>query len=213
MARAGGKGRHPRLLVVAVALKDRETGAYYGGALADRFDGEWWRIQHDVMNPRFADGDIAGGLSRALAEFSDLTGAGRGSGEGGDSVKVGRTPFEVAEEEPADFDDGGFGDPGFGGAGFDGAGAGFALVLILGFVGMVLVALTGGRVGGGVGGGRRRAWRHRHHHHTSSSGWAGSSGSFGSSGSPGGGDSSGWSGESSGGSADGSSGGGGSSSW
>jgi uncharacterized membrane protein YgcG len=64
------KRRAPRLIAVIVGVDDRRTGLLYGNELhvLDRSEAS---IQSDVMNPRFADGDLAGGLDAGLAAIND----------------------------------------------------------------------------------------------------------------------------------------------
>ncbi|HEX6288507.1 MAG TPA: TPM domain-containing protein [Herpetosiphonaceae bacterium] len=58
--------RVSNLLLLIVAIEDRETGAYYGAQWTGALDSEWQAIQTDQMNPLFRDGDFAGGFVAGL---------------------------------------------------------------------------------------------------------------------------------------------------
>ncbi len=222
----GTTGRRPSLLVVAVSLKDRKSGIYYGSQLTRALDGHWQRVQQDAMNPNMRSGRVGHGLVVTLANLEERLAASRAGGEAagdasddkrGDSVLVERTPFEAggpaADDEP--YADEGFaetGDMGLSPAdGFGGAGAGFALVALLGVVGLVIAAVTGATGGGSPRWGHRSKGLHHHGRHHGIGSW-GSTGGFGTGT---GGGSSTWSGPTSdsSGSSGSSDGGGGSSSW
>lgn len=68
---APGGGRDPLLLALVVSVGDRETGIYYGAAF-DAIGGGEHAIQTEVMNPRFAAGDVAGGLLAGLDSLEAL---------------------------------------------------------------------------------------------------------------------------------------------
>lgn len=65
---AEGGNRKNNLIVFAVAIKARKSGIYYGAQWAPLLDQQWPRIQSQVMNPRFRDGDWVGGLSAGMTE-------------------------------------------------------------------------------------------------------------------------------------------------
>jgi uncharacterized membrane protein YgcG len=60
------------LLVLIISVKERQTGLYYGASWAKELDGNWLRIQTDVMNPLFRAGDYAGGTTKGLLEIQRL---------------------------------------------------------------------------------------------------------------------------------------------
>lgn len=64
----GPGGRRANLIVVAVSVGDRQTSLLYGDdwRTLDSFEAE---IQDNDMNPRFADGDVTGGLVAGLNEI------------------------------------------------------------------------------------------------------------------------------------------------
>lgn len=64
--------RRSNLLVLAVSRGDRTTGLYYGSAYEGALGDQWNRIQADLMNPPFRDGDYAAGLAAGLAETTTV---------------------------------------------------------------------------------------------------------------------------------------------
>jgi uncharacterized membrane protein YgcG len=66
---AADGGRKNNLIVLMVAIQQRTTGLYYGGQWESALGSSWPRIQGDLMNPRFRDGDYAGGVSAGLQEI------------------------------------------------------------------------------------------------------------------------------------------------
>lgn len=66
--RAADGGRKNNLIVLMVAVENRKTGLYYGSQWTDALDAKWPQIQKKVMNPRFRDGDFAGGFAEGLQE-------------------------------------------------------------------------------------------------------------------------------------------------
>lgn len=60
------------LVVLMVAVKDRTTGLYYGDEWKGTLKKNWTRIQVDLMNPKFRQGDWAGGFVAGLDEVSRL---------------------------------------------------------------------------------------------------------------------------------------------
>lgn len=61
--------RKNNLIVLIISLQDRQTGLYYGTYWEDILDNNWMRIQTDIMNPLFRNGDYAGGTIRGLEEI------------------------------------------------------------------------------------------------------------------------------------------------
>jgi|GEM_PF-2976410 len=61
-----GGHRASRLLVVAVAIPDRQTGIYYGAHWNRALNGSWRGIQQHDMNVEFKHGHYAAGLHRGL---------------------------------------------------------------------------------------------------------------------------------------------------
>ena len=80
--------RKNNLVVVIVDVGERQTGLYYGSLWNDILDGRWTQIQTNIMNPRFAQGDYAGGLVAGLNEIDRLITAGL-SGQNGDTGQGG----------------------------------------------------------------------------------------------------------------------------
>jgi uncharacterized membrane protein YgcG len=66
---ASDGGRKNNLIVLMVAIEQRTTGLYYGGQWESALGSSWPRIQGDLMNPRFRDGDFAGGVNAGLQEI------------------------------------------------------------------------------------------------------------------------------------------------
>jgi len=65
-------GRKNNLIVLMVAIQERRTGLYYGSQWERTLGANWTRIQTDFMNPRFRDGDFAGGFVSGLREIQRL---------------------------------------------------------------------------------------------------------------------------------------------
>lgn len=65
-------GYKNNLVVLIVAVDDRKTGLYYGSQWKRTLEPNWIRIQADKMNPRFRDGDFAGGFAAGLQEIQRL---------------------------------------------------------------------------------------------------------------------------------------------
>lgn len=83
--------RKNNLVVIMVAVQDRQTGLYYGSQWDQALDGHWTRIQTDIMNPRFAQGDFSGGVIAGLTETNRLikaptAGQGQSPASGGASA-------------------------------------------------------------------------------------------------------------------------------
>jgi uncharacterized membrane protein YgcG len=66
------------LVVILVSTQERQTGVYYGSQWEKELGASWTRIQADVMNPRFAQGDFAGGVIAGLQEINRLINAQNG---------------------------------------------------------------------------------------------------------------------------------------
>lgn len=64
--------RAPHLVVVAVSPLSRQTGIWYGAEESDGLSDGWEDIQARDMNPRFKDGDFAGGMAAGLRAIEDL---------------------------------------------------------------------------------------------------------------------------------------------
>lgn len=63
--RAADGGRKNNLLVVLVSM-DRQSGVFFGEQWRSALDGRTAGIRTNSMNPRFRDGDFAGGISAGL---------------------------------------------------------------------------------------------------------------------------------------------------
>ncbi|MEY4744579.1 MAG: hypothetical protein RL272_524 [Candidatus Parcubacteria bacterium] len=63
--RAADGGRKNNLLVVLLSM-DRQSGVFFGEQYRPALDGRTAGIRTNSMNPRFRDGDFAGGLSAGL---------------------------------------------------------------------------------------------------------------------------------------------------
>jgi uncharacterized membrane protein YgcG len=59
-------------LVVVVISMDRQAGIFFGGQHRRALEGRTASIRSDKMNPRFRDGDYAGGLANGLDAARDL---------------------------------------------------------------------------------------------------------------------------------------------
>lgn len=68
--------RKNNLVVLVIALQERQTGLYYGAYWEEILGGTWLRIQTDIMNPLFREGDYAGGAIEGLEEIQRLIAAG-----------------------------------------------------------------------------------------------------------------------------------------
>jgi uncharacterized membrane protein YgcG len=67
---SGGWGAND--LVFAVAIADRKTAIYYGPQFESHLGNDRYRSAMDAMNPRFADGDVTGGMNAGIAEIKNL---------------------------------------------------------------------------------------------------------------------------------------------
>ncbi len=70
--RSDGGVMRSNLIVLGLSLEERLTGLYYGDRWSAILDNEQRRIQADLMNPRFQDGDFAGGILAGLEEIAFL---------------------------------------------------------------------------------------------------------------------------------------------
>lgn len=66
-----GGERKNNLIVIIIALEERETGLYYGSYWGDLFESEWLNVL-DTMGMFFADGDYAAGVIAGLEEIQYL---------------------------------------------------------------------------------------------------------------------------------------------
>jgi uncharacterized membrane protein YgcG len=64
--------RKNNLIVLIITLQERQTGLYYGAYWDGILNDQWLRIQTEIMNPLFRNGDYAGGTTRGLAEIQRL---------------------------------------------------------------------------------------------------------------------------------------------
>jgi uncharacterized membrane protein YgcG len=60
------------LIVLIISLQEEQMGLYYGAYWDDVLNDEWLRIQTDIMNPFFSNGDYAGGAIKGLEEIQRL---------------------------------------------------------------------------------------------------------------------------------------------
>lgn len=67
---SGDGGRKNNLVVVVVSM-DRQSGVFYGDQYMRALDQRSTSIRTDRMNPRFRDGDIAGGIASGLDAVRD----------------------------------------------------------------------------------------------------------------------------------------------
>lgn len=72
--------RKNNLIVILVALEERETGIYYGSYWESVIGNKWMSIQTDVMNVLYRNGDYVGGTVKGLEEIERLV-QGGGSAE------------------------------------------------------------------------------------------------------------------------------------
>ncbi len=68
---AGGN-RKNNLVVILVSIQERQTGLYYGSQWENALGSRWTQIQTNTMNPRFQQGDFAGGVIAGLNEINRL---------------------------------------------------------------------------------------------------------------------------------------------
>ena len=69
---ATDSGMKNNLVVFAVAMDSHDTGIFYGAQWDDPLNNNWVRISTDFMNPRFRDGDFAGGFAAGMNEVNRL---------------------------------------------------------------------------------------------------------------------------------------------
>lgn len=194
------KSLNDNMIVLAVSVKDRRSGLYYGASWRRQLLSSWPRIQANAMNPAFKREDWTGGMVaglRGVARQLDTTPGANDGQDGG--------PYQDGDDIPyvdpyADSDLNGLG-------GTDSSSA-FAIPVLVGILGIgglvAAIALGGGggamrrgrgRVGAGtgfLGGYMAGSLRNQHHHHDSG-GFGG--GSMGGGGSGSGGDSGGGAGD------------------
>ena len=89
-------GRKNTLISLIVASQSHKSGIYYGGAWHNALDDNWNRIKTDYMNPRFRDGDFAGGMAAALAQLSTRLTASK------DEALHPKTTTNITQEAPVD---------------------------------------------------------------------------------------------------------------
>lgn len=68
-------GTRNNLIVLIIAIDDRESGLWYGTEWAKKLDPNWNSIRADVMNPKFRDGEFAKGISAGLDEIASILSA------------------------------------------------------------------------------------------------------------------------------------------
>ena len=76
-----GGNRKNNLVVLIIAIQERQTGLYYGSQWESTLGGRWVQIQTDTINPRLADGDFSGGVTAGLNEINRLI-TGQPDGQG-----------------------------------------------------------------------------------------------------------------------------------
>ncbi|MBI4285819.1 MAG: TPM domain-containing protein [Chloroflexi bacterium] len=64
--------RKNNLIVLIISLEEQKTGLYYGSLWEGALGEHWTRIQTEIMNPRFRQGDFAGGFIAGLGEIQEL---------------------------------------------------------------------------------------------------------------------------------------------
>jgi uncharacterized membrane protein YgcG len=64
--------RKNNLLVLMIAVQERQTGIYYGSQWESALGSRWPQIQSGTMNSRFTQGDFAGGFIAGLNEINSL---------------------------------------------------------------------------------------------------------------------------------------------
>lgn len=128
--------REAHLIVVAVAVSERKTGIWYGSNWAGALDSTWRQIQLVGMNPKFKEGDIAGGLAAGLDQLNTAVARWQAA-----DPPVPASPGPDLPEVPDP-------SPSGGGGGWNGAGVAVVGVIAVAVVG-VLVRLT--RAGSAAG--------------------------------------------------------------
>ncbi|NLE95766.1 MAG: TPM domain-containing protein, partial [Dehalococcoidia bacterium] len=83
--------RKNNLIVILICLEGGgQTGLFYGSYWESALGSTWHSIQADVMNPRFRDGDYAGGTVAGLEEIQrHIQSNGADGGSGGGSSAAG----------------------------------------------------------------------------------------------------------------------------
>jgi len=67
-----GGVRKNNLIVVLIALEERETGIYYGTYWEDILGDTWLAVQSEIMNVYFREGEYAAGTVKGLEEIQRL---------------------------------------------------------------------------------------------------------------------------------------------
>jgi uncharacterized membrane protein YgcG len=74
--------RKNNLVALIVSIEEMQTGIYFGEQWEPALGDRWTQIQTQIMNPRFARGDFAGGVIAGLDEINRLIAAQLGDGGG-----------------------------------------------------------------------------------------------------------------------------------
>lgn len=99
--RAADGGRKNNLLVVLLAM-DRQSGVFFGEQYRSALDGRTAGIRTNSMNPRFRDGDFAGGLAAGLDASGRLIAA-AAAPPPVQTAPGPAAPPVVVHEQPTDF--------------------------------------------------------------------------------------------------------------
>jgi len=88
--------RKNNLIALLVAVSEQQTGLYYGSQWESALGSRWTQIQTNTLNPRFAQGDFAGGLIAGLDEITRLIqGQASGQPQSGGGLSTGLIVFLV----------------------------------------------------------------------------------------------------------------------
>lgn len=85
--------RKNNLIVLMISSEERKTGLYYGSQWENVLGAHWTRIQTEVMNPHFRQGDFVGGFVNGLREVRRLVD--RQVSGGAKPEGAGASPFRI----------------------------------------------------------------------------------------------------------------------
>ena len=83
------------LVVIAVAVSDRDAGVFYGSGHDDDLGHRQWERVVDAMTPGFGDGDFTGGMIAGIDELDDLVDKAPAPAGPGDDSSFDDTPTYV----------------------------------------------------------------------------------------------------------------------
>jgi uncharacterized membrane protein YgcG len=131
--------RATNLLVVMVSPTERATSIYFGSDYVDELTTTSSQIQEYVMNPRFKDGDVEGGLVAGLETILDVVNNG-GTVPGAQDPVYDPTDFTYLPYEPGSGSSSATSNFSSSGTGIPGSAIAFFVVIVIVVIGINLLA-------------------------------------------------------------------------